>query len=212
MNSRLALLSAVATGALAGCSTQTSAFRREPYVKPALIMLTADQAQRRGIQVQAPAPRPDEVLPADAEPLDASAVTAPEDIKVYSMNRTVDPADRELMHEEHVVYRRETTPAWRLHASAERKILVGPRVPDGRQDLQPVLSKELISFMNDQRRAAESNQKAITALFQAVDALNRQQEALARRETPAAPDEASGETPAQSGSKDAPAKSRSEDK
>jgi hypothetical protein len=86
------------------------------------------------------------------------------------------------MHEEHVVYRRETAPQWRLDAPAQQKILVGPRVTDGRQELQPLLSKELTGYLADQRRATEANQKAITALFQSVDALNRQQAELIRHE------------------------------
>ena len=85
------------------------------------------------------------------------------------------------MHEEHAVYRRETAPRWRLDAPANRKILVGPQVTDGRQEIQPLLSKELTTFLADERRATEANQKAISALFQAVDALTRQQQAVLRR-------------------------------
>ncbi len=168
--------------ALAGCATTSApSLPHEPYVRPGLIMLTADQAAQRGINVGPPRPQsPGKDQP--IEPLDASAVEASAGIKVYTLNRTVDPFDQELLHEEHVVYRRESSPRWRLDVPADQKILVGPRVTDGREDLKPLLDKELTGFLTDQRRATEANQKAITALFQAVEALNRQNEMLAKRE------------------------------
>ena len=203
MNTRLLLICAASTLVVAGCTDSTiSDERHAAYVKPGLIMLTADQAEHRGIAVRGPKSGATPA-PADLEPLDAAAVIVPPDIKVYTLNRAVDPADPELMHEEHVVYRRETTPAWRLQAPAGQKILVGPRVTDGRQELQPLLDKELTGFLSDERRATEANQKAIAALFKAVDALNRQHEALARQLGRTAPDSSepatNGEKPADSG-------------
>lgn len=171
-----------ATG-LAGCTgtAATSAARREPYVKPALVLLADDQARRHGIASESPpvAPVPP---PENAPGLDASAVVIPAGVKVYTLDRAIDPSDRDLMHEEHVVYRRETAPQWRLDAPAGQKILVGPRLTDGRQEIQPLLTKELTTFLNDQRRATEAGEKAIAALFKAVDALSRQQQAMLRRE------------------------------
>ena len=168
--------------AAGGCmSSSESATAREPHVKPNLVVLTAEQAAQRGIKVE-PAPTREPPLPQDLAPLDASAVITPPGIKVYVLNRAVDPADPELMHEEHVVYRRESAPRWRLDAPAEQKILVGPKITDGRQDLQPLLNKELSAFLVDQRRATESNQKAIAALFEAVDTLSKQQQQLARHQ------------------------------
>lgn len=160
-------------------------------------MLTADQARARGIKIgaQDPAEAKPVVLPADMQELDASAAIIPAGVKVYTINRSVDAADPEIMHEEHVIYRRESSPRWRLDAPAGQKILVGPRVTDGQQDLKPILDKELTTFLNDQRRVAQANQQAIGALFQAVDALNRQQQALIRRElkNSAKPDAAAAE-------------------
>jgi hypothetical protein len=84
-----------------------------------------------------------------------------------------------------------------LQAPAGQKLLIGPRQSDGRQELQPLLDKELTTFLSDQRRSTEANQKAIAALFQAVDALSRQQQAIAardlRHEDPPAPTEPSKE-------------------
>lgn len=163
-----------------------SASHREPYIKPGLIMLTADQAAERGIAVQ-PAGGGSTPLSAEIEALDESAVLTSPGIKVYTINRTVDPADRNLLHEQHVVYRRESAPQWRLHAAFDRRLNVGPSVPDGRQNLQPLLDKELATFLSDQRRATEANQRSITALFQVVDALSRQQQTVVPRTTGGTP-------------------------
>jgi hypothetical protein len=161
---------------LAGCASSSSVGQREPYVKPGLILLTADQAERRGIELSAPSNQ--EAVPLGSLPaLDARSVTVPANVKVYTLNRAVDPGDSNLMHEEHVVYRRETAPQWRLNAAVEQKILVGPKVTDGRQELTPLLDKELTTYLSDQRRATEANQQAIAALLKAVDALSRQQRA-----------------------------------
>lgn len=184
MKASLAALSLTSALMFTGCMTSPeSNTTREPFVKPGLVMLTADQAARRGINVSPP----ETPMPKELSALDTSSITVPEGVKVYTLNRSVDPADSELMHEEHLVYRRETAPHWRLNAPAEQKILIGPRVTDGRQDLQPLLNKELTTFLADQRRATEADQKAITALFQAVEALNRQQQTLIRRELPRTP-------------------------
>lgn len=179
-----AVLMALAVAGCAGSSGPASA--RGPYVKPGLIMLTADQAAQRGIAVRAAPPAAGAPAP-DLQPLDASAVSVPADIKVYTLNRAADPSDRDILHEEHVIYRRETAPRWRLDAPVGQKILVGPRVTDGRGELQPLMNKELATYLADQRRATEANGKAIAALFQAVEALNRQQQALARRDATASP-------------------------
>lgn len=180
MNASLRLLIAPAAIGLAGCvSSPAPKSAQEPHVKPSLVLLTADQAEARGIRIDAPAKPP--IAGSDLQPLDASMVAAPAEIKVYTLNRAVDAADPALMHEEHVVYRREVAPRWRLDVPADQKLLVGPRATDGRQDLHPLLEKELTTYLTDQRRATEENRQAIAALFQALDALTRQQQALAEK-------------------------------
>lgn len=166
------LLPVFAALLLASCTTPPASIEHhELYVKPAMVMLTADQAAARGLKVES-APAADPTFPADLQPTDTRSVIAPPGVKVYTLSRATDPADRDILHEQHVIYRRETTPAWRLQAPTDQKILIGPRVTDGRDDLQPVLSKELVSFIAEERRATEANQKAIAALFQAVERLN----------------------------------------
>jgi hypothetical protein len=195
MNTYIPMLCAVAAVVLAGCAhSPPVANAGGPYVKPGLIMPTADQAERRGIPF-APTASSSPPRTPGADALDASSVAVPPGVKVFPLNRTVDPNDSNVMHEQHVIYRRESAPQWRLDAPADQKILVGPRVTDGRQDLEPLMTKELTAFLSDQRRATEANQKAITALFEAVAALTRQQEALARREIGKASERQTAPTP-----------------
>jgi len=159
---------------LAGCANApTTPEHGGLYVKPALIMLTADEAEARGLGTASTTASPAPIAPPGAEATQTTAVLVPPAVKAYTVNRSVDAADPNLLHEEHVVYRRETTPTWRLQAPASQKILVGPRMTDGREELQPILSKELTVFLIEQRQAAEVNQKAIAALFRAVDGLSQ---------------------------------------
>jgi hypothetical protein len=182
MNIRIPLRFAASALWLAGCASVPRQTGADPYVKPNLVLLTPDQAAQHGLESTSAPPRPASTREAPSPSLDASAVVAPAEIKAYTLNRAVDSADPDLLHEAHVVYRRETAPRWRLDAPTDQKVLIGPRVTEGRQDLQPLLDKELASYLADQRRATEENQKAIGALFQALDAISRQQQALLQRE------------------------------
>lgn len=198
MNTFVTFALCITTVSLIGCTSNPSAATREPYVKPGLILLTADQAERRGITLQTSSPR--EAGSPNVQVVDSNHITTAADIRVYTLNRMVDPADSNLMHEEHVVYRRETAPRWRVDASAEQKILVGPRITDGRQDLKPLLDKELTTYLADQRRATEANQQAISTLLKAVEALSRQQQTVMEREIRQSHSE--GPAPAASGASD----------
>jgi hypothetical protein len=176
---RYLLLIFSVVGLLAGCRTASTASGRPgPYVKPGLIMLTADQADARGINLTSAKEPEGPPLPKDLQPLDSSAVLIPGGIKVYTVNRYPDVGDRDILHEEHVIYRKEAAPRWRLDAPQGQKIMVGPRLTDGRQEIQPVLTKELDMYLAEQRRLTDTNQQAITALAQAVEALGRQQQKL----------------------------------
>lgn len=167
-----------------GCASHDTTNRSQLMaVKRELVLLTPEQSAWRAAAAgdQASDERRERAKNVAGLP-DASAVTMSEGVKVYTLSRAVDPADPDMMHEEHVVYRREAAPVWRLQAPADQKLLLGPRVTDGRQDLRPLLDKELTAFLADQRRSVEANQKAISALFEAVEALTRQQQTLLRKE------------------------------
>lgn len=176
MNPSKSLLVACHALVLAGCVAGTTPpGQREPRVKPSLVRLTPELARQQG-DVAGTASGS-----GTSRRFDAGSVSTPDAIEAFPIGRTVDPADPDLMHERHVVYRRAKAPQWKLEGTVDAEVLVGPRLTDGRQELQPLLTKELTTFLGDQRRATESNQKAISALFQAVDALARQQQELASR-------------------------------
>jgi hypothetical protein len=161
-----------ATGLFAGCATSTPVARLGgPYVKPALIMVTPDQAAKYGL-----AERPVEATPPAGVPsLDTSAVVAAPGVRVYTFGRFQDAADKDLLHETHVAYRRETAPRWQMQAPADRQILVGPRITDSRQDLAPIRDREVESYLAEQHTRQQEDRQAIELLFKGLDNLTRQQ-------------------------------------
>ena len=62
-------------------------------------------------------------------PLESNAAVArAPDYKAYPVSRYVDPANKDVMHERHVIYRRERPESWRLRPDPDKKILLGPTV------------------------------------------------------------------------------------
>ena len=117
-------------------------------------------------------------------------VRLPEVVKAYSINRYQDPNNPDIMHERHVIYRREQDSNWRLLSNADRQILVGPTMTDGRLDNQPaIMEKEFAIELQRQRQMNEA-QKQITneilqqqgSLVQLIVALNNKIEGLLERE------------------------------
>lgn len=49
-----------------------------------------------------------------------------ENIKAYPVSRYVDPNDRGVMHEGHIIYRAETTAKWNLHPNLPVVVPLGP--------------------------------------------------------------------------------------
>jgi hypothetical protein len=88
-------------------------------------------------------------------------VRSSEVVKVYGVNRYVDPADPRLMHERHAVYRLEEQPGWVVQTpKGGNKILLGPIVGLNRAEYKPApdaaeLGRELMTA----RRATEENNK-----------------------------------------------------
>jgi hypothetical protein len=77
--------------------------------------------------IEFPPPRRDvagTALPADG----IESVRYAENIKAYPINRYIDPANRLVMHEGHVLYRVETTANWNLHPNRPVRVAAGPRV------------------------------------------------------------------------------------
>jgi hypothetical protein len=91
-----------------------------------------------------PAPRP------SVEPVEA--VRYSEVIRAYHVGRFVDPNHPETMHEQHPVYRIETSARWNLHPGGANSInLLNP--PPDAAFAAPPTNDVLIAEMNRQREA-----------------------------------------------------------
>ena len=92
-----------------------------------LSLLLPGCASHRSKFVEVPPPRQDvagNTLAAEG----IESVRYAENIKAYPVNRYVDPANRLVMHEGHVLYRVETTANWNLHPNRPVRVAAGPNV------------------------------------------------------------------------------------
>ncbi len=161
-----------AAGLLAGCANSNPSARLGgPYVKPALIMVTPDQAAKYGLTERPVESTP----PAGVPPLNTSAVLAAPGVRVYTFGRFQDTADPDLLHETHVAYRRETAPRWQMQAPADQQILVGSRITDSRQDLAPIKDREVEAYLAEQHTRQQEDRQAIELLFKGLDTMTKQQ-------------------------------------
>jgi hypothetical protein len=119
--------------------------------------------------------------PLDTHVNDTRSVQLDGAISAVQFNRYADPVrPNELMHEAHVVYRREAGPRWRLRPpSAQGQILVGPQVTDGRGEILPLVSQEVESYIREQRQHQQKQQQLTGAIAEAVTQLASQQQQLA---------------------------------
>ncbi len=87
-------------------------------------------------------------------------------VKVYGVNRYVDPADSTIMHERHAIYRLEQQPSWvtRSPQAARPEVLLGPIVGLKRPEYAPEpLPGEAAQQIVQARHAADESAKAIEA-------------------------------------------------
>jgi hypothetical protein len=181
MNTSILLLLALAV--FAGCQAppRRSAGER-PLIRRELIMVPIDQAR----YYRAPADdRGGNVIPAPpgAASTDVSSVLTNPEVSAVQWNRYADPGrPDELMHEAHVVYRREGRPHWRLQPpSAGQQILIGPQLTDGRGEVKPLAVQELDDFMRDGRTNLRRQQEVMARLAEGMKRLGDQQQELAGR-------------------------------
>lgn len=182
---------------LAGCEATPMGWRPGPYVRPGLVMIPADQAHLYGGSA---GEHGSDRLPAPQgwSAADVRTVETESEVSALQFNRYADPANpSELMHEAHIVYRRERLPRWKLSSPpAGQQILVGPRLTDGRGEIRPLASQELDNFLRDQRLSQRQQQELLGRLGESLQRLAEQQRALAqqvaRSANGAAPDAAAG--------------------
>lgn len=179
MNTRFVFLLLCAL--LAGCESAPRGSRARAYVKPGLIMVPVDQAHYYGVGGQPPDGIPPEP-PDGYKATDVRSVQTDAPVTAIHFNRYADPSrPSELMHEAHIVYRREGGPRWRLHpVSKEHQILVGPRLTDGRSEVKPLASQELDSYLREQRTNVQKQQQVIGQVTEGMQQLAEQQQQLAK--------------------------------
>jgi hypothetical protein len=114
-----------------------------------------------------PAPAVAPVSGTDLDQANAEKIRVGETLKSYPIGRYVDPNDPNVMHEAHVVYRKEAGTSWNLNPNAPTVVPLGPvlAVADPAKTPSP-LPAEL------EQRMAEQNQL--------VASLIEQNEALAK--------------------------------
>jgi len=171
------LIIALSTGLLlAGCSS-TPAYKSSagPYVRPGLVMIPADQAHLYGVPLKG---QDEGQVPQNLPVTDSASVLIQVPPTAVQYNRYPDAADPTMLHEAHIVYRRDA-PRWNLKPSAGQQILVGPQITDGHGEVQPIASQELESYLREQRVAAQRQQQFLGQVGQAVGQLATQQQRLA---------------------------------
>lgn len=109
-------------------------------------------------------------------------------VKAYPIGRYRDPADPRIMHERHVVYRQEQSPAWRLDANRNQQIIVGNLVTDRRSARAPISSQELTAevFRSRAQNAVIAEQQrvmvgAMTETARALQGMNASNDFLTKK-------------------------------
>jgi len=169
----------VAAFILGGCTHRApSVTSRGPWIKPDLIRMTSEQAAQHGAALAEP-----QVVPAQAQGLDSTAVLRPAEVKVYSLGRYVDPADPELLHEAHLVYRREAGPAWVMQAGPAAQVLVGPRISASSSEVAPLREKELEGVLSALGRQVREDHEALEQITRLLETLNHKESRQPRPES-----------------------------
>jgi hypothetical protein len=106
-----------------------------------------------------------------------------ESVKVYGMNRYVDPADPAIMHERHAIYRIEQRPAWVTRsAQNQNEVLLGPILGLRKAEYAPEpLPGETARDLVETRRGLEQANKGVQAVRENQEKLAGSVESLARR-------------------------------
>ncbi len=96
-------------------------------------------------------------------------------LKAYPINRYVDPNDPNVMHEGHVVYRREASAAWNLNPNAPTVVPLGPAlaVADAAKQPNP-LPAELEQKMAEQNQLMASLIEQNESLSKELARLNKE--------------------------------------
>jgi len=111
----------------------------------------------------------------DLDQTNTEKVRVGEALKAYPVGRYIDPKDPDLMHEAHVVYRREAGSSWNLNPNAPTVVPLGPvlAVADPAKTPGP-LPAEL------EQKMAEQNQ-LVASLIEQNEALTKEMTKLGQQ-------------------------------
>ncbi len=119
----------------------------------------------------------------DLDPTNLGNVRVGESLKSYPVGRYVDPNDPNVMHEAHVVYRKEVGTSWNLNPNAPTVVPLGPvvAVADPAKTPDP-LPEELEQKMAEQNQLVASLIEQNEALVQQLGKLGRELAEVRRRQ------------------------------
>lgn len=151
-----------------------------------LLCAGCESTQRRTAVTTAPPPEPP-VAPVSGTDLDQAnteKVRVGESLKSYPVGRYVDPIDASVMHEAHVVYRKEAGASWNLNPNAPTVVPLGPvlAVADPAKTPTP-LPAELEQKMAEQNQLVASLIEQNEALAKELAKLNQEVAALRQQPT-----------------------------
>jgi len=146
---------------------------------------TMDRKTAVAIAPRPPLPAP-AVAPVSGTDLDQNnieKVRLNESLKAYPVGRYIDPKDPDVMHEAHVVYRREAGANWNLNPNAPTVVPLGPvlAVADPAKTPGP-LPAELESKMAQQNQLVASLIEQNESLAKELAKLNQDVAALRQKE------------------------------
>lgn len=151
-----------------------------------LLCVGCETMQKKTVVAPAPPPAPT-VAPVSGTDLDQTnveKVRVGETLKSYPVGRYVDPTDSNVMHEAHVVYRKEAGASWNLNPNAPTVVPLGPvlAVADPAKTPNP-LPAELEQKMAEQNQLVASLIEQNEALAKELAKLNQEVAALRQKQT-----------------------------
>jgi hypothetical protein len=149
------------------------------------------QMKPAAITGAAPPPVVAPVSGTDLDQTNAEKVRVSETLKSYPVGRYVDPQDSNVMHEAHVVYRKEAGASWNLNPNAPTVVPLGPvlAVADPARTPGP-LPAELEQKMAEQNQLVASLIEQNDALAKELAKLGQQIAELRQKQAPVSTGEA----------------------
>lgn len=137
-----------------------------------------------------PPPAPVAIAPVAGTELDqtnAEHVRAGETLKSYPVGRYVDPTDPDVMHEAHVVYRKEAGASWNLNPNAPTVVPLGPVLAVAEPAKTPnPLPAELEQKIGEQNQLMASLIEQNEALSAELTKLNKEMAEMRQKQAAAA--------------------------